>query len=323
MLGKGGLMSKTGILGALLAGMLALSPVAHSSYLDTILTAGTLNVFEDNDREAFIDVDNSGNVSVGDVLIGFVRIDNKTAPDSFAINNQLYAIFSQQVATVGPVFQTFAPTTVAGLQLSDIVAGADPNGVVAVFSSNAPITNLITTSPGDTLQDYFDVILAGMELDLVAGFREADDFFTAIATIPVTADNNPATGLLALEGTDNAAFYTAGLSILQNFTDFGFAEAVSATNPLAPGSTHQLGISGGTATGASDDPNVNDFADASGFGGGPHNQCQNTGSATNLPCGFRTNADFGVVPIAVPEPGTVLLLGLGLLALAGMRRRLS
>jgi hypothetical protein len=308
---------KVGIGGLALMFLALLTPTAEATFLDTVLTAGALNVFEDNSREAVVDVDNSGTLTTGDVLVGFIRIDNKTAPraaglrdhhPSHGLRGVVYAIFSQEISSsLGGIVQNFSFTTTPGLRLSDIVPGAPANGIVAVFSSIAPITDLIVNTPPNsvggatvTLADYFAFIQANMTLDLIAGFSDPEDFFLAQLQIGVTADANPATGILQLVGTETAANFVAGLSILVNNTAFSFADAVEVQKPLIAGggiTIHDLGISGGNATGASGDPNFNNFGDVSELGA--FNQCDNAAGA-NVPCGFRDNADFGVFPVAVP-----------------------
>ena len=119
--------------------LLALDAPAQTGYLSTILVDGVVNVFEDQSREVFFDRSDvngpfgggpDGIFGVGDILTGFVRIDDKTAPDGVDLNNQVYAIFSQEITSVDDSVTgsaiSFGPVTPGlGLTLTDLgVAGA-------------------------------------------------------------------------------------------------------------------------------------------------------------------------------------------------------
>jgi hypothetical protein len=193
---------------------------------------------------------------------------------------------------------------------------------VAVYSSNPSASgDLITGSPGATLQDYFDAITLGT-LDLTAGFAAgSDDFITSISLGALTFDDAANTGILSKSPSNTVAFTTGGLSILQNFTQFDFLENVQSDNPLAGGPTlHQLAITAGSTSGAHGVTPADfdeNFTNVPGF-----SQCV-TAAGAAVPCGFTDNADFSLFPVAVPEPGTVALLGIGLLGFAGIQRRLK
>lgn len=149
-----------------------------ATYLSTIFDYSGLNTFEDQSREAFVDVNNDGAVGPGDVMVGFARIDDHfpLVGGVGATGNRIYAIFSQQIKSVAGTSPNltleFEPTTTLGLRLSDLgISGAPANAIVAVYSGFTDITDLITSSPGNltgsstvNLLDYFAEIRNNLTL---------------------------------------------------------------------------------------------------------------------------------------------------------------
>jgi hypothetical protein len=288
---------------------------AQAALLDTYLVPNQQNFFEDNSREAYFDVDNSGTFNVGDVLVGYVRIENRSAPGALDLGNTTYAIFSQQVASINGLFVNFAPTTAAGLTLSDVTGGdaTQANAMVALYTSNYAV-DLINNNPGDitgggiTLSDYLAFIAAG-DLELTAGIAGGeDDFFQAIISlgfIPTAAQ------IATFDTSTSVAFFGAALSVLTNNTNFTFADDV-CTNFFGTAACSDLTLLSGTVGGAANAGNPQ-FKDGSEFG---YAQCGTAGG-----CGFIDNTDINVHPLAVPEPASMILFGLGLTALGIYGRR--
>lgn len=306
---------------------------ANATFLGSILSNGD-NTFEDQNREAYVDVNADDRFSVGDVLLGFVRLDEKDPPVNGVgpLENRIYSIFTQQVTSITPdgsqfVIQ-FAPTTVAGLTLAAITGDASiaANALTAIYSGNVGIggggSGLIQNSPGDlngngttNLFDYFEAITGGLELTLTAGFgtgpTELDDYFTARTSSPAGAAliTTSVAGLANLDSSVTLVSFDAGLSILSN------ADAPVVTYNEARlsgnGTLHQLVIGNGAARGAAGATNADEWGEV------------NPDVAFSNPGGVVTDADFFVNVTVVPEPSSITLLAFGLAGLVcvSLRRR--
>lgn len=289
------------------------------------LTSGVLNTVEDQDREAYIDANNDGLISVGDVFIGFVRIDN-FLPKGADSNNQVYGIISNQIIGFNPADATqvmLGTTTVAGLRLQDITGDANAaGGLVAVYDQNAALgTNLINMSaPGATgIKDDIDYILATGTLRLVTGLGAAGDTYLTADVVAGFGVGSPNGIFATLPVSVGFGSFGGGLDITYNNTPYTYLDQVITLDPITGLHQTQLGIANGAFRGAVGDGNEGVFTNASGYGG--FAQCTPGADQQAVPCGFATDADFFVFP--VPEPGSLALLGVALLGLGGMRRRFT
>ncbi len=346
-----------------LAGALAIALVAglaQSGQAATwfkSLTSDTLNTWEDQSREAVFDLNGNGVFDIdpgadgtlgtaddiGDVIIGFLSLDNKKVPDSIVYTgDQLNAVFSQQLAfssatqidTDGDLvndstsyFQVFKATTTAGLTLGDIApqtAGLAANQVAAMYEDCG--FDPLLTSPGDVsgngvldILDFLYAIDAGGTLDLTAGFvaGDADNFVESRSINPFIYD--PIANLSLLDsapvGSPVGAVFQLGLSVLYNPAApiVTYNDVVDIDLPSV-GRTNQLGISNGNTSGVSDDaygavtnPWTNSVTDTNGV-------VYLAGDVY----GLADNANVSVEPHIIPEPHSIVIWGL-LVALIGWR----
>lgn len=301
------------------------SSVGQAGLLDSYLTPNAINFFEDNSREAFFDVNNSGTFNAGDVLVGYLQVETRSAPSSIGVQGTMYAIFSQQVQSISASgIVTFTPTTVAGLTLSTFVPGAEANAYLAIYTRPLGVPDLTAVGSGagfNNLIDYFNYIKTGATLELTAGIAAGSD--AVFQALPNDVDLS--TYFLGTRTTSQpVAVFGAVLDILTNNTAFTFEDDLcSSFNTFLGGFNNvcgQLSLVSGNVLGAANVANP-EFKT---LGAGSFTQCDsdnNTDGIQNTVCGFIDNADFNLHP--VPEPASMILFGIGLAGLGIYGRKRS
>lgn len=317
--------------GLAIAGLFGCVATASATTINAGFVPGIHNQIQDESREAYVDANGNGNFDVGDVIFGYVQINN-FAQSGLNANNAVYGVFSQQITSIVGSHILFGTTTVAGLTLDALTGNANTAGGIAAFYDKAGVggygTDLITTPVGGAtgMKDYIDFITAPTAtLRLVAGFAtspaKANEFLASQSDLAGAANSN----FINLPDSVTVAATSGGLSVLFNHTNFTYSSTETSNTPWflggISGNDYGVSISGGSVSGAgtgTTSPVPNAWLNAD-YGAFDFKQCSNATSG-DVKCGFTDKNNFGLTPI--PEPGTLALVALSLIGLgfAGRRR---
>jgi hypothetical protein len=302
--------------------------VNAGTYFPSLLTNGIINTLEDGSREAIFDINGNSTLDAGDVIMGIAQIRLVNATNLAPAYN-VYVVYTQQIVSVVPngtnfdVF--FGPTTAAGKTLGDLVPGlsanAGTNGFAAIITTPTGFGDLLGTPPaGTSILNYITALEAtpGETTDVVIGFGNAispvgptaalPDYLHAITTnasvgLALPGGLTPA-ALAALQTGQTVANIDGGFSVLQNF-DPSVTYSRTVAGSFNPALLYDFALSSATARGAGNDPNYSHFSGSGAVGG-----VQDNGTL-----------DFAPTIAGVPEPASVILLGIGGLGVLGFARR--
>jgi len=208
-----------GMLAVALAGGL-LAANAPAAILPGTWIMNTVNTYEDQDRDAFFDMDASGGVTVGDVILAYERVDNRKVPSGPppTATPGLNVMVSQIVKsiTAAPnaagtrkdyVMELTGTPASHPLSLSSLLSGwgkplpaLQPGTPIAAVYEGIPFDSLdlalVPTGAGGmgapdfahpyhTIVDIMEAICRTGTLDLVlgegAGLTEADDYWVSLS----------------------------------------------------------------------------------------------------------------------------------------------
>lgn len=256
----------------------------------------------------------AGNVAAGDVFAGVIRVqENDYSSGAWFAGNtdQFTGYFAQEVTAVGPV------GTAARIDLGTV--SSDPFGVLAagemfqLYAQSGGGTTFFTDFTAGTngaigsplrVQDIINIATDGTFWGSLGLAQLSPDNFTYSIddlTAPGTATTTES--YLALSLINQGSAYNAGVLALINDVNESLTGGVTPNLLCTPAEIANPAIS------------CAEFVASSEIEKNAHNWLNGDASSPFI---YASNDP---AYISVPEPGTLALLGLGLLGVAGMRRR--
>ena len=328
-----------------------LTPAQGGIVLSSGLVSGSTNTLQDQSVEQVFDINQNGFLDAGDVVAGFLRLDNNINIPAQSFSNSLYAVFSEQVSaapTVIPVganaiYQvSFAPTvlgttdpvtgnvldlaTLSGLGYASAPAAAALGGVgsiAAIFekSGGFPLNYVSSAPPATT---FTNANSPNPILDIF-------DFTKSISTLGTP---DLVAGFGGLAGPDFAQFLSSvspagGLAIgvltggTTGVSVGAYSQGLSVITNFDPLIEYNRLVGVSSVTGTPPGVSLHDVGITLGSVTGSTDATLSDGLGHTYTPSNRDSQQIIVNPTIVPEPCSLLIWGLsaGFLGMVAARRR--